>query len=118
MKTRLLYLFLVWGISTGHTASLKDYAQSVEKISADYHQQSREFLRSLDPQQQNLTTAQQTEFCGIVGRYVDRLHQATEKNREALDFKLQKMTRQDIVDQVKASKMMQLLQSKNINCNL
>jgi len=118
MRTRFLCLFLIWGMSAANAASLKDYAQSVEKISHEYHQQSREFLRSLNPQQQNLTAAQQVEFCGIVGRYVEQLYLATDKNREVLDFKMQKMTRQDIVDQVKSSKMMQLLASKNINCNL
>ncbi|MCU4324521.1 hypothetical protein ABLT80_02945 [Acinetobacter schindleri] len=118
MKTRLLCLFLIWGMSNSYAASAKDYVRAVERISDEYHQQSRDFLRSLNPQQQNLTAAQQVEFCGILGRYVDQLYRATDKNREALDFQLQKLTRQDIVDQVKSSKMMQLLQSKNVNCNL
>ncbi len=118
MRTRFLCLFWVWGMSAAHAASVKDYAQAVEKISYEYHQQSREFLRSLNPQQQSLTAAQQLEFCHIVGRYVDQLYLATDKNREVLDFQMQKMTRQEIVDQVKSSNMMQLLASKNINCNL
>jgi len=117
MKRTLLCLFLVWGISHSYAASTKDYVRAVERISDEYHQQSRDFLRSLNPQQQNLTAAQQVEFCGIVARYVDQLYQATDKNRDVLDFQLQKLTRQDIVDQVKSSKMMQLLQSKNVNCN-
>ncbi|MEN8425875.1 hypothetical protein ABFO79_04325 [Acinetobacter schindleri] len=117
MKRTLLCLFLIWGIPHSYAASTKDYVRAVERISDEYHQQSRDFLRSLNPQQQNLTAAQQVEFCGIVGRYVDQLYQATDKNRDALDFQLQKLTRQDIVDQVKSSKMMQLLQSKNVNCN-
>lgn len=117
MKKIFLAVVLLWGGSIAHAASLVDYAKAVESVSHEYHQQSRAFMRSLNPQQQGLSAGQQTQFCGIVGRYVDGIYQATDKNRSALDFKMQKMTKQDVIDQVNASSMMQLLKRKNVTCN-
>ncbi len=118
MKRILLGVCLLgWNYGV-FAASAVEYVAAVEQINADYKKESRQFLSSLNPQQQGFSPEQNAKFCGIVGRYVDRLYQAADQNRAYLDRQFQNMTKQDVIREEKLSKEMQLLKRFHVDCNL
>ncbi|MFV5405416.1 hypothetical protein VXQ92_11950 [Acinetobacter sp. 228] len=118
MKRILLGVCLLgWNYGV-FAASAVEYVAAVEQINADYKKESRQFLSSLNPQQQGFRPEQNAKFCGIVGRYVDRLYQAADQNRAYLDRQFQNMTKQDVIREVKLSKEMQLLKRYHVDCDL
>ena len=104
---KILFCLLVLGCS----ASSSVFA-SVDK------QETRNFFSGLDARQSNFTPQQQVQFCGIVGDYVERLYQAADQNRGALDRQFRQMTKQDVIDQVMLSKEMLILKKYNVQCDL
>jgi len=119
MKKILLALSLLGyvGLNTAF-AGAEQYVAAVEQISAQYKQDSRNFFSSLNAQQKSFTPQQQIQYCAIVGRYIDRLYQAADQNRESLDRQFRQMTRQDVINQVMSSKEMLILKKYNIQCEL
>ncbi|WP_445660432.1 hypothetical protein [Acinetobacter sp. F16] len=99
-------------------ADVEQYVTSVEKISQQYKQDTRNFFSILDAQQTSFTSQQHVQFCGIVGNYVEQLYQAADRNRDALDRKFRQMTKQDVIHQVMASKEMLILKKYNVQCDL
>lgn len=117
MKKILLGMCLL-GWSYGiFAASAVEYIEAIERINADYKKESRQFLSGLNPQQQGFSPEQNAKFCGIVGRYVDRLYQAADQNRPYLDRQFQNMSKQDVIVEVKSSKEMQLLKRYQVDCD-
>ena len=104
--------------SNGVFASVEQYVAAVEKISNQYKQETRNFFSGLDARQSNFTAQQQVQFCGIVGDYVERLYQAVDQNRGALDRQFRQMTKQDVIDQVMSSKEMLIMKKYNVQCEL
>ena len=99
-------------------AGVEQYVAAVDQISEQYKQESRNFFSSLNAQQTSFTPQQQTQYCAIVGSYIDRLYQAADQNREALDRQFRQMTKQDVIHQVMSSKEMLILKKYNIQCDL
>ncbi|MGE8538036.1 MAG: hypothetical protein ACN6NI_02030 [Acinetobacter sp.] len=118
MKKILLGLGLLGCSHAVFAASAVEYVEAVERINAAYKKESRQFLSGLNPQQQGFSAAQNSDFCSIVQRYADRLYQAADQNRAYLDRRFQKITKQDVIIEVKASKEMQLLQRYQVDCHL
>ncbi|MBJ9984527.1 hypothetical protein IAE19_03620 [Acinetobacter sp. S40] len=116
-KITLLLSLVILGQSV-LAAPPERYIRSVEKISNSYNTDMRNFLRSLNPQQTQFTPAQQTQFCGIVNQYVQDLYQVNDQYRQDLPLSYAKMTKQDFINQVLASKEMQILKKYNIQCHL
>lgn len=110
-----LFLFVN---STTVLASTDRYVSDVEKISDQYSLDMKFFLRSLDPKTTQFNVQQQTQFCGIVKKYVDDMYLTTDQNRSSLPPSAQSITKQSIIDKVMTSPEMQLLQKYNIQCNL
>ncbi len=98
-------------------ASVEQYVAAVDKISEQYKQESRNFFNGLDAQQSSFTSQQQTQFCGIVGNYIERLYQAADQNRASLDRQFRQMTKQDVIHQVMLSKEMLILKKYNVQCD-
>ena len=117
---KYIYLCLTLGMTLQnvYAASAEQYVLAVEEINMQYKQDTRQFLRGLNPQQQGFNPQQQQQFCGIVSRYVDRLYQAADENRAYLDRRYQNINKQDVIQQVSTSKEMQLLKKYQVNCDL
>lgn len=116
---KILFSLLLLGFGLNEvTAGTAEYVQAVEQINADYQTESRQFLRALNPQQQGFTVSQNQQFCGIVQRYVDRLYQAADQNRAYLGRQFQNLNKQDVIQQVKSSKEMQLLKRYHVECHV
>jgi|SRR5690606_2341442 len=118
MKKIVLGMCLLGFSFSVFAASAVEYVTAVEQINADYKKESRQFLSGLNPQQQGFSPEQNAQFCGIVGRYVDRLYQAADQNRAYLDRQFQRVSKQDVILEVKSSKEMQLLKRYQVDCNL
>ena len=97
---KYIYLCLILGMSLPnvYAASAEQYVLAVEEINMQYKQDTRQFLRGLNPQQQGFNPQQQQQFCGIVSRYVDRLYQAADENRAYLDRRYQNINKQVATD--------------------
>ena len=67
---KYIYLCLTLGMTLQnvYAASAEQYVLAVEEINAQYKQDTRQFLRGLNPQQQGFNPQQQQQFCGIVSR--------------------------------------------------
>ena len=115
---KILFCLLVLGCSASGSvfASVEQYVAAVEKISDQYKQETRKFFSGLDARQSNFTPQQQVQLCGIVGDYVERLYQAADQNRGALERQFRQMTKQDVIDQVMSSKEMLILKKYNVQC--
>ncbi|AVH14430.1 hypothetical protein CTZ23_09130 [Acinetobacter indicus] len=108
---------LLWGsLSVVQAASVEQYVLAVEQINQSYKQQTRQFLKGLNPQQSGFSPAQQQQFCGIVQNYIDQLYSAADENRAYLDPQYRNMTKQDVAQQVYSSKEMQMLKKYQVNC--
>ena len=117
MKKIFIFIFAISMIGVSSASSVEQYVNSVEKITANYAQDMRGFLRSLDPQLSRFSPEQQAKFCGITNQYVQDLYQAIERNRSSLTGQYATMTKQDVINQVAESKEMQMLKEYNIQCN-
>lgn len=104
--------------SASYAASVEQYMQSVEKISTQYKEDMRSFLRSLDPQTTSFNLEQQMKFCAIMNQYVQDSYEAIERNRSALTGRYASLTKRDMIQQVNDSKEIQLLKKYNIQCDL
>lgn len=119
MKKILFSCFLIGCTASSVVlAGVEQYVLSVEKISEQYKQDTRNFFSSLDAQQTSFTPQQHVQFCGIVGNYVEQLYQAADRNRDSLDRKFRQITKQDVIHQVMLSKEMLVLKKYNIQCDL
>ena len=118
MKKILLGICLLGWNYAVFAASAVEYVDAVERINTDYKKESRQFLGGLNPQQQGFSAAQNSHFCSIVQRYADRLYQTADQNRAYLDRQFQKITKQDVIIEVKSSKEMQLLKRYQVDCYL
>lgn len=117
---KILFSLILLGCAGSNVAvaSVEQYVAAVDQISEQYKQESRNFFSSLNAQQTSFTPQQQTQYCAIVGSYIDRLYQAADQNREALDRQFRQMTRQDVINKVMSSKEMLILRKYNIQCDL
>ena len=120
MKNKVQFLAALWlAVSCGSAfASVEDYVVAVDKINRTYKADIRQFFGQLNPQQTSFTVEQQTRYCGIVGRYVDQLYTAADKNRSSLDAQYRNLTKRDVIQQVMSSKEMMILKKYNVQCNL
>ncbi len=119
MKKILLALFVGVSVQVASATGVPDqYVRTVEKISSQYSQDMKFFLRSLDPKITQFSAQQQQQFCGIVKKYVDDMYQVTDQNRQYLPLSAQSMTKQNVIDKVMTSPEMQLLKKYNIQCTL
>lgn len=75
-------------------------------------------MRSLDPKLSQFNPQQESQFCGIVKKYVDDMYKTTDENRRYLPPSAQSMTKQNVIDKVMLSPEMQLLKKYNIQCDL
>ena len=102
MKNKVHFLAALWlAVSCGSAfASVEDYVVTVDKINRNYKADIRQFFSQLNPQQTSFTTEQQMRYCGIMGRYVDQLYIAADKNRSSLDAQYRNLTKQDVIQQV------------------
>ena len=101
MKKILLGICLLGWNYAVFAASAVEYVDAVERINTDYKKESRQFLGGLNPQQQGFSAAQNSHFCSA---YLDR--------------QFQKITKQDVIIEVKSSKEMQLLKRYQVDCYL
>ncbi|MGE8557899.1 MULTISPECIES: hypothetical protein [unclassified Acinetobacter] len=117
---KILLILSVLGCASLNTAlaGVEQYVAAVDQISEQYKRDSRNFFSSLNAQQTSFTPEQQTQYCAIVGRYIDRLYQAADQNRAFLDRQFRQMTRQDVINQVMSSREMLILKKYNIQCEL
>lgn len=99
-------------------ASVEDYVIAVDKINQTYKTDMRQFFGQLSPQQTSFTADQQVRYCSIVGRYVNQLYTAADKNRSSLDAQYRNLNKQDVIQQVMSSKEMMILKKYNVQCNL
>ncbi|TCB75608.1 hypothetical protein [Acinetobacter sp. ANC 4173] len=120
MKNKVQCLAALWfAVSCGSAfASVEDYVVTVDKINRNYKADIRQFFSQLNPQQTSFTAEQQTRYCGIMGRYVEQLYIAADKNRSSLDAQYRNLTKQDVIQQVMSSKEMMILRKYNVQCNL
>ncbi|MCU4412616.1 hypothetical protein KTH71_00940 [Acinetobacter sp. WU_MDCI_Axc73] len=118
MKKITFLIILLVSAQTIFAGPPERYVRSIEKISNTYNTDMRSFLKSLNPQQTQFTQLQQTQFCGIVDRYVQDLYQVNDQYRSDLPLSYAKMTKQDFINQVMASKEMEILKKYNIQCHL
>lgn len=119
MKKTVLALVTCISVQVVFATGVPDqYLRSVEKISSQYSNDMKFFLRSLDPKISEFSAQQQQQFCGIVKKYVDDMYQTTDQNRQYLPLSAQSMTKQTVIDKVMLSPEMQLLKKYNIQCNL
>lgn len=120
MKNKVHFLAALWlAVSCGSAfASVEDYVVTVDKINRNYKADIRQFFSQLNPQQTSFTAEQQMQYCGIMGRYVDQLYIAADKNRSSLDAQYRNLTKQDVIQQVMSSKEMMILKKYNVQCNL
>ena len=116
---KIIYAILLSGIGFNlYAASAEQYVLAVNDINEKYKKDTRQFFMSLDPQQQGFTSLQQAQYCGIVQVYVNDLYSAADENRAFIDREYRNMNKQDVVQQVMASKEMQLLKKYNVQCTL
>lgn len=121
MKIRFACLGLGLLLQCGqlvHAASAEQYVLAVEKINENYKQDTRTFLNTLNPMQRGFSAEQQADYCKILGKYADDLYSAADENRAFIDSEYRNMNKQDVVQQVMASKEMQLLKKYNVQCTL
>ncbi|NAR52159.1 hypothetical protein [Acinetobacter haemolyticus] len=116
MKKIIVFICAIGFMGICSAASVEQYVRTVEKITATYAQDMRNFLRSLDPQLSQFTPAQQAKYCDIVNQYVQDSYAAIEKNRSQLPREYASMTKQNVIEQVTESKEMQMLKKYNIQC--
>lgn len=100
----------------GHAAMPERYLNAVDKISKQYSEQMKTFLRSLNPKQTGFNDAQKAQYCGMIDQYIDHMYAVTEKYRGDLPLSYARLTKQDLIQQVLASKEMQLVKGYNIEC--
>ncbi|UUS59683.1 MULTISPECIES: hypothetical protein [unclassified Acinetobacter] len=118
MKNMILAACLL-GLATNiAAASAEQYVIAVNDINEKYKTDVRQFFSQLDPQQQGFKADQQVKYCGIVQTYVNDLYRAADENRAFLDREYRNMNKQDVIQQVIASKEMQLLKKYNVQCTL
>lgn len=94
------------------------YVKEIQKISDQYGLEMKRFLRALDPNIERFDPHQEQEFCMILQRYADNFHQTNEQYRKNLPLSYTALSKKEIVNQVKNSKEMQLLNHYDIECNL
>ncbi len=120
LMKKIIFALFALGISlqSVQAASAEQYVQAVEKINENYQQDTRNFLKMLDPMQRGFTAAQQAGFCQILGKYANDLYQAADVNRVYLDKQYANITKKEVIAQVLSSKEMQMLKRYNVQCNL
>lgn len=94
------------------------YIRDIQKISDQYNTDMKMFMRVLDPQISEFQPQQKKQFCEILKKYVDDFYQTTDQNRDKLPFSYAKMTKQDVIAQVLASKELTILSKYKIECDL
>ena len=118
MKKIFVIALLVLSSSQIMAGVSERYVRDVEKISNQYNADMKFFLRSLDPQLNQFSPQQQSQFCGMIQKYVDDMYKTTDANRSDLPPSLMSVTKQNIIDKVMVSPEMQILKKYNIQCNL
>ncbi|WP_180152675.1 MULTISPECIES: hypothetical protein [unclassified Acinetobacter] len=118
MKNMILAACLLGLVTNIAAASAEQYVIAVNDINEKYKTDVRQFFSQLDPQQQGFKADQQVKYCGIVQTYVNDLYRAADENRAFLDREYRNMNKQDVIQQVIASKEMQLLKKYNVQCAL
>ena len=118
MKKILIACSIFFYAHSTFAAVPESYVREVERISAQYSADMKFFLRSLDPKLSQFNPQQESQFCGIVKKYVDDMYKTTDENRQYLPPSAQSMTKQNVIDKVMLSPEMQLLKKYNIQCDL
>jgi hypothetical protein len=93
------------------------YVKDIEKISNQYNDEMRSFLKSLDPTLSEFQPHQKDQYCAIITKYADDFYKTTQKNKDSLPFSYSNMTKQDVVNKVLSSKEMELVKQYNIECD-
>lgn len=119
MKNKILALLLIALCTPSFAQQLPErFARDLDKITQQYSQDMREFLKSLPPTTVQFNTQQKNQYCSIMATYVHDFYQLTTKNRDSLPSSYANMTKQDVIDKVQQSKEMQILKDYNIQCDL
>ena len=118
MKKILIAFSIFFYAHSTFAAVPESYVREVERISAQYSADMKFFLRSLDPKLSQFNPQQESQFCGIVKKYVNDMYKTTDENRRYLPPSAQSMTKQNVIDKVMLSPEMQLLKKYNIQCDL
>lgn len=119
MKKIVLMGLIFWVSASSMAQQVPEkYVKEMDKISSQYNNDMKYFLRSLDSQTTSFNPQQKDQFCGIVTRYIHDFYQATDRNRSALPSSYAKMTKQDVVEKVMQSKEMLLIKKYNIQCDI
>lgn len=119
MKNKILAGLLITFCTSSFAQQIPEkYARDLDKITQQYSQDMRDFLKSLSPTTVQFDSQQKNKYCSIVATYVDDFYQLTNKNRDSLPFSYANMTKQDVINKVKQSKEMQILKDYNIQCDL
>ena len=119
MKKFSIYLVLSLFATPSFAQQIPEkFARDLDKISAKYSSDMRQFLKSLPSNTVEFNSAQKATYCGFVSTYINDFYQLTQKNKESLPFSYANMTKHDIALKVEQSKEMQILQRYNIKCEL
>lgn len=119
MKNKILALLLITFSTPLFAQQIPEkFARDLDKVTQQYSQDMRDFLKSLPPTTVQFDAQQKAKYCSIVASYVDNFYQLTDKNRDSLPFSYANMTKQDVIAKVQQSKEMQILKSYNIQCDL
>ena len=119
MKNKILAALLITFCTSSFAQQIPEkYARDLDKITQQYSQDMRDFLKSLPPTTVQFDSQQKNKYCSIVATYVGDFYQLTNKNRDSLPFYYANMTKQDVINKVKQSKEMQILKDYNIQCDL
>lgn len=119
MKKKILATLMIAMCSSSFAQDIPEkFARDLDKITQQYSLDMRGFLKSLPPTTVQFDAQQKNQYCSIVATYVNDFYQLTNKNRDSLPFAYANMTKQDVINQVKHSKEMQILKNYNIQCDL
>lgn len=119
MKKNAIALFLLVVSSNNWAQDVPEkFAREISKITQQYSDDMRQFLKSLPANTAQFNAMQQEQYCGIVSTYVNNFYQLTDKNRTSLPYSYANLTKQDIINKVEQSKEMLILKKYNIDCAL
>lgn len=116
-KIILSGLLIFGGITWGYAGSVAEYLEGVEQANQQYQQNTRQFFRHLDPQQQKFSMEQQVQYCDMVQTYINQLYAVVLENQGV--FKSQKKySKQEVILDVTSRREMQILKKYGVVCHL
>lgn len=119
MKKIALVLSLTFiGLQTFAQDMPEQYVRELNTISKKYSEDMHRFLKSLPLNTTRFNPQQTQQYCGIVRNYINDFFFLTDNNRNSLPLSYARMTRQDVIENVRKSKEMKILSKYNIQCDL